>query len=301
MAVDLDIDLLRAFAAVAGEGGFTAAARRLHRSQPAVSGQIRKLEERLGQRLLDRQGTPKLTPAGELMLGYARRMLALNDDAATTLRRLGGRARVRIGVMDDYGCHVLPPLLAAFAGIEPEVAVEVTTGLTGRLLERLGERFDLVLAMHPHGAGGGRHLRAEQAIWIAPPAGRPEDEAVLPLALYPEGCLFRAWALAALDGIGRRWRVVYESHSLAAVEAAVAAGLAVGVAKAGTARADLRRPAGLPPLPLAGIALHRAPDVPPAATRLASFLEARLQRPDTDPDRRGRKVARAVLSRRSGR
>ena len=98
-------------------------------------------------------------------------------------------------------------------------------------------------------------------MWIGPLDGSPERQAVLPLALYPVGCLFRAWAMAALDGAGRPWRMVYESASLGAVEAAVAAGLAIGVAKAGTAAPGLRRlgPAeGMPELPVAEIALHRA-------------------------------------------
>ena len=117
-------------------------------------------------------------------------------------------------------------------------------------------------------------------MWIGPADGSPEREAVLPLALYPVGCLFRAWAVAALDGAGRPWRMVYESASLGAVEAAVAAGLAIGVAKAGTAAPGLRRlgpAAGMPELPVAEIALHRARGrLSPAALRLAEFLAQAL-------------------------
>jgi DNA-binding transcriptional LysR family regulator len=275
--VDIDTDLLRAFLAVLEEQGFTAAARRLNRSQSAVSMQVRRLEERVGRQLLLRgDGPARPSEAGELFLGYARRMLALNDEALRTLGDAPGGGRVRLGVMDDYGAAILPPLLAQFRRLHPQIAVELRTGLTGRLLEQLGEAFELVIAMHPPGAGQGRLLRREPALWIAPPDAAPEQEAVLPLALYPQGCLFRAWALAALDGSGRRWRIAFESPSLAVIEAAVRAGLGIGVAKAGTTATDLRRPAGLPELPVAEIALHRAPLLKAPAQLMAEFLEASL-------------------------
>jgi DNA-binding transcriptional LysR family regulator len=177
--------------------------------------------------------------------------------------------------MDDYATRILPPMLAAFAVLEPAVRLEVQTGLTGRLLEQLGRSLDLVLAMHPAGLGRGQALRREAALWIGATDTRPWRQPVLPLALAPPGCLFRAWALAALDGIGRRWRIVYESPSLGALEAAVAAGLAIGVGKAGTIGGTvgpLGPAAGLPPLPEADIALHRAPGLGAPAARLAEHL-----------------------------
>ncbi len=280
MPTDIDTDLLRAFLAVVDHGGFTSAARALARTQSAVSMQVRRLEERTGQMLLARAGREvHLTAAGEVFVGYARRMLALNDEALAVLETGGASGSVRLGVMDDYATRVLPPILAGFAAREPALRLEVQTGLTGLLLERLGRGLDLVLAMHPAGLGRGHVLRQEATCWIGPVDAEPWRQPVLPLALAPPGCLHRAWALAALDGNGRRWRIVYESQSLGALEAAVAAGLAIGVGKVGTVDASLQQlgPAtGLPPLPDADIALHRAPGLTAPATRLAEHLAREL-------------------------
>ena len=279
MPADIDADLLRAFLAVVDQGGFTSAARALARTQSAVSMQVRRLEERTRQPLFARAGREVcLTAAGEVLAGYARRMLALNDEALATLGAGALAGTVRLGAMDDYATRILPAILATFAAREPAVRLEVQTGLTGRLLEQLGRGLDLVLAMHPAGVSRGQVVRREAALWVGPVGCRALAAAVLPLALAPPGCLFRAWALAALDGAGRRWRIVHESPSLGALEAAVGAGLAIGVGKAGTADGSLRRlgpSLGLPPLPEADIALHRAPGIAAPAARLAEHLAAR--------------------------
>jgi DNA-binding transcriptional LysR family regulator len=274
----LDLDLLRAFVAVVDHGSFTRAAVGIHRTQSAVSMQIRRLEDRLGQPLLDRgRRGVALTPAGEGLIGHARRMLRLEAEALGRIRDHETDGRVRLGVMDDYGCLVLPPMLGRFAAAYPRIAVEMETGLTAPMGERLGGDFDLVVAMHPAGAGGGTLLAREQAVWAAAPDRRFDAEAPLPLALYPAGCLFRQWALAALDRAGRAWRLAYVAHGQAAVEAIAAEGLAVTVVKAGTFPPRLvpLGPAdGLPPLPDADIRLHRAPDGGRAAGLLARHLQA---------------------------
>ena len=282
MRLDVDTELLRAFLGVAELGGFTRAAVMLNRTQSAVSVQVQKLEARLGRTLFARAGrVVRLTPDGEEFCGYARRMLALLDEAATAFAPAGSAGPVRLGVMDDYATRILPALLSDFLRRTPAVRLEVQTGLTGAMLPRLGRDHDLVLAMHPAGTASGQVLRREQAVWIASPAWTATREAVLPMALYPAGCLFRAWAVAALDGAARPWRLVYESASLGAIEAAVASGLAIGVGKAGTAAPELHRlgPAdGLPALPAAEISLHRAPGrLPPAAGLLADFLAQELR------------------------
>ncbi len=286
MRLDVDTELLRAFLGVADLGGFTRAAVMLNRTQSAVSVQVQKLEARLGRSLFARAGrVVRLTADGEAFSGYARRMLALADEAALAMAASPAAGTVRLGVMDDYATRVLPAMLREFLHDAATVRLEVQTGLTSAMLPRLGRDLDLVLAMHPAGTASGQVLRREAAIWIGPPEWAPGAASVLPLALYPAGCLFRAWAMAALDGAARPWRMVYESGSLGAVEAAVAAGLAIGVGKAGTVAPGLRRlgPAeGLPALPVAEIALHRAQGrLTPAAAGLADFL-AHALRPDPE-------------------
>jgi DNA-binding transcriptional LysR family regulator len=185
--------------------------------------------------------------------------------------------------MEDYGARLVPPLLAGFAAAHPRVQVEMVTGLTGPMLPRLGERFDLVMAMHAAGDGGGTFLRRERAVWAAGRDVAAEGRTPLPLALAPQGCLFRAWSMAALDQAGCPWRLAFVSHSLAAVTAIAAQGLAITVVKAGLLPPALRplgERDGLPPLPDADIRLHRAPGLSPAGELLARHLADGLALPD---------------------
>src|SRR5262249_8095190 len=160
--------------------------------------------------------------------------------------------RVRLGVMDDYGTLVVPPLLARFIANYPLIDVEMETGLTSTMTDRLGKAYDIVIAMHLEGHSEGELLRREHAGWAATREHRVEELARLRVALYPQGCLFRSLAIQALDKANRPWRLAFVSHSLAAVEAIAALGLAVTVVKSGTFPSSLRRLSardGLPPLP----------------------------------------------------
>jgi DNA-binding transcriptional LysR family regulator len=278
----LDLDLLKAFVAVADHRSFTRAAAMLNRTQSAVSMQIKRLELRLGVELFHRtKANVDLSSTGEGFLGYARRMLALNDEALSRLREHKVEGRVRLGVMDDYGALVVPPLLASFVAGYPNIHIEMETGLTAAMPERLGETYDLVIAMHPEGRGGGEFLRREQAEWAAGASCAVEKQIPLPVALYPPGCLFRKWATEALDAAKRPWRLAFVSHSLAVVESIVAQGLAVTVVKAGMFPPKLRRLSdrdGMPRLPAADICLHRATNLSRAGSLLADHFVAALSK-----------------------
>lgn len=279
----LDPDLLKAFLAVAEHHSFTRAAHILNRTQSAVSVQIRRLEERLGTKLFQRtRAGVALTAAGVELLAYAKRLVDLNAEAVDALRGRKREAVVRLGVMDDYGTIVIPPLLANFAKSHPEIRVEIETGLTATMPARLDEAYDLVIAMHPEGGGDGELLRREQAVWAAAQAYPPRAQDTLPVALYPQGCLFRQWATEALDAVGRPWRLAFVSRTLAAVEAIAAQSLAVTVVKAGTLPPSLRvlsERDGLPPLPAADIRLHRARHLSRPAALLADHLQRGISEP----------------------
>lgn len=279
----LDPDLLKAFVAVADQRSFTRAAAALNRTQSAVSMQIKRLEERLGVELFSRSTVSvDLSSAGEGLLGYARRILKLNDEAVGHLRDHKVQGVVRLGVMDDYGSLVVPPLLSRFVSGYPLIHVEMETGLTATMTDRLGSAFDLVIAMHPEGRGGGEFLRREQAVWAAGASHPVEALDPLPIALYPQGCLFRKWAMEALDKAKRPWRLAFVSHSLAAVEAIAAQGLAVTVVKSGTFPSTLRALSardGMPKLPAADIRLHRASNLSRAASLLADHLVSAISKP----------------------
>lgn len=279
----LDPDLLKAFVAVADQRSFTRAAATLNRTQSAVSMQIKRLEDRLGVELFRRtKVNVDLSSAGEGLLGYARRILTLNEEAVGRLREHKVEGVVRLGVMDDYGTFVIPPLLASFVAGYPLIHIEMETGLTSSMPARLGEAYDLVIAMHPQGRGEGEFLRREQAVWAAGASQLVEEQKPLPVALYPQGCLFRKWAMEALDAAKRPWRLAFVSHSLAAVEAIAAQGLAVTVVKAGTFPSRLRPLSdrdGMPPLPAADIRLHRAANLSRAGALLAEHLRATISKP----------------------
>lgn len=280
MMPTLDPDLLRTFIAVVEHRSFTRAAAALHRTQSAASTQIRRLEDRLGAPLFHRTTAHvEMTPAGERLLGYARQMLALNDEAIARVRLHTVEGVVRLGVMDDYGSIVIPPILARFASSHPQIEIRMETGLTSTMVDRIGRDFDVVIAMHSKGHREGVSLRREQPVWAGPPVHPVEHLDPLPVALYPQGCLFRQWATDALNKSGRRWRLAFVSHSLAAVEAIVMQGLAITVVKSGTCPDSLRRLSakdGLPRLPMADIRLHRAPRLSVAGTLLADHLVAAI-------------------------
>lgn len=279
----LDPDLLQAFVAVADHRSFTRAASALNRTQSAVSMQVKRLEERLQAELFHRSKTNvALSAAGEGLLGYARRILSLNEEAVGRVREHGTGGRVRLGVMDDYGTLIVPPVLVGFVANYPLIDVEMETGLTAAMTDRLGEAYDLVIAMHPEGRGEGELLRTEQAVWAASGTHRVEQLDPLPVALYPQGCLFRSWAMQALDNAQKPWRLAFVSHSLSAVEAIAAQGLAVTVVKSGTFPSTLRRLTsrdGMPSLPRAEIRLHRARNLSRAASLLADHLVAAIRQP----------------------
>lgn len=287
----LDPDLLRAFLAVADHGSFTRAAAQLNRTQSAVSMQIRRLEMRVAAELFRRNTTMvELTQAGESLITYARRILALNEEAVGRLHEHRLEGRVRLGVMDDYGSHVLPAVLARFLTLYPRIHVEMETGLTSTMLGRLGESYDLVIAMHGEGHGNGQLMRLEQPVWAASAEHQAWQADPLPVALYPMGCLFRRWAMEALDAAQRPWRLAFVSHNLATVEAIAAQGLAVTVVKSSFLPRSLRSLSsreGLPALPGAEIRLHAGPGPTRAMGLLADHLrEAFAAMPDEPVIRR---------------
>jgi DNA-binding transcriptional LysR family regulator len=194
----LDPDLLRAFVAVADHRSFTRAAATLNRTQSAVSMQIKRLEDRLGLELFNRtKANVDLSAAGEGLLGYARRILTLNEEAIGRFAERKIEGIVRLGVMDDYGTLVIPPLLANFLAGYPKIHVEMETGLTSSMPARLGEAYDLVIAMHPGDVAKANSCGANRR------SGRP---ALLGRSRSRSRCLSRSIRKAACSENGRSRR-----------------------------------------------------------------------------------------------
>lgn len=261
-ASDLQLDWLRCFVAVVDAGSLSAAAPLVHRSQPAVSMQLRKLEQAAGRALLDRG--PRhlaLTPAGHELLGHARRMLELHALAQSSLRgeRLAGQ--VSLGVPDDYAARYLTPVLRSFslrhAGVEIALTCEQSTALIPKVQH--GE-LDLALVSRDRPSRG-TLLFHEPLVWVGAPAYEAWRRDPLPIAVYESGSLARRDALAALSARRRAWRIVYNSSSLAGQLAAVESGLAVAVLTRCSVPPGLlvlQEAQGLPPLPAMEVAAYRS-------------------------------------------
>lgn len=277
MSAQLDPDLLRTFVAIVDAGGFTQAARQVHRTQSAVSMQVRRLEETLDRVLFQRDGRGvQLAPDGEALLGYARRLLKLHDEAVAALTRPDLSGLVRIGTPDDYVDRFLPEILARFACAFPRVQVEVHCETSMNLRRILTEdRLDLALITCAPGAETGEVLRREPTVWATAERHLAHEHEPLPLALFQPGCPFRDWALASLNEQGRPYRIAYTSASFSSILAAVTAGLAVTVLCRSVLPAGVRPLGvgeGFPSLPSASITLHRGRAVTVVAERLAGYI-----------------------------
>jgi DNA-binding transcriptional LysR family regulator len=289
MIRDLEIDVLRAFVTVADTGGFTSAARRLNRTQSTISMRVRRLEEFLGKQVLYRNGAGvKLTLDGEVLLRHARRMLELNEAAVSELIRPEVEGVVRMAIPDGYGTDFLPKLLADFAKTHPRVQLEIDCIMTGDIVAALSDgKLDLGLIVQEDENALNEPLWSEPIVWIASDKHTSFDDKKLPLVLFQHGCALRAQVLKTLNACGQDWRITYCSSSLAAVQAAVIAGLGVGVVGASTVLEGMQvLGPDKPFLPLqpSEIVMRRASsELSPAARHLADHIVQSLGPNSTSP------------------
>jgi len=227
---NIPTDLLRTLVAVVDLRSFTKAAAMLGVSQPAVSAQIKRLQFLLGADLFDRslQGV-SLTPHGEAVVNYARRLLAINDQILS-LQNSGSRPElvIRLGTSSDFVASALPDTLARFRARWPEVRYRVRTDFTDPLMRQLrsGE-LDIVIALwetRPHDA---RHSNDHETVWVRGPATRWDPHRPVPLVSYGEPCTYHRAAVKTLRSAGLEWESVFTGSSLNSVSNAVAAGLGV--------------------------------------------------------------------------
>jgi DNA-binding transcriptional LysR family regulator len=274
----LDLELLRSFVSVVDSGGFTRAGERIHRTQSTVSQQIRRLEDDVGQPLLNRTGkdvTP--TEAGERLLSYARRLLSLAEEARDVVGKPGSEGAVRLGIPEDFAAYRLTKLLASFSRSRPGLRLDVRVDQSAFLRRDL-ERGELDLALLKRSAGekGGIAVWPERVHWVTSKS-HPIDAEIqsVPLIGFPTGCLYRARAIHAIESAGRSWHMAYTSSSLAGIQAAVAAGLGLSILSEIAIQADhrvLTARDGFAPIDKTEVALVASPDASPATLRLADRL-----------------------------
>ena len=273
----LDTDTLRTFVAIAENGSFTRAAHQVFRTPSALSMQIKRLEETLGQSLFIREARRvSLTPEGEVLLGYGRRLLKLNEEAVSRFLAPSLEGSVRLGTPDDVGTRVLPQVLTRFARSHPAVQVNVNAGRSVDLLKRLDDgELDLALVTLGHSdlsAKRGEVVHTEPLVWAGRDGGVAVQRSPLPLSLANHGCAWREMALGALDKAEISYRVAYNSEHCAGQEAAMLADLAVAPFPASLVQPPLRvlgPENGLPALGDYQIALVRRDGSGPAAEALA--------------------------------
>ncbi|TBG00654.1 LysR substrate-binding domain-containing protein [Rhizobium leguminosarum] len=284
-----DLDVLRTFSTGMELGNFAKAAERLGRSTSAVSAQLKKLEEQAGTPIFRKAGRGlALTDAGETMLGYARRLLELNDEAAAAVNSVELEGWVRLGLQEDFGETLLPDVLGRFARAHPKVRIEARVVRNAELLERVTSgKLDLALAWSDGTLTAHCERIGEVPMrWIGPSKGQPAWHAAsgepMPLASLEAPCLLRSAATKALDEAGISWRLAFVSPSLGGLWAATAAGLGLTIRTPIGLPAKVRplapKTIGLPDLPKLGLVLHRAEAEPqPAAVRLAELVLQSVQ------------------------
>jgi DNA-binding transcriptional LysR family regulator len=282
---NLDMDVLRTLVVAMDVGGFAKAAQRLGRSQSAISLQMRRLQDRVGRPLFRRQGRALvLTDAGDVVLGYARRILELNDQAVAAARGISLEGSVRFGVPQDFGDTWLPGVLARFTRTHPSVLIEARVDRTHKQVERIkqgGLDLALLWGNPPPLPDAVTVLRVPMA-WIGPKGYACARGEKVPLALFEPPCVFRRPGVEALEKAKRPWRLAFTTPSLSGLWAAAAAGLAI------TIRTPLGLPAplavldrsnGLAKLPHIALSLYTAhANPPPAVARLREILLDELPR-----------------------
>ena len=274
----LESDVLRTFVGIAESGSFTRTAAQVYRTTAAVSMQIKRLEETLGRNLFVREARRvRLTPEGEMLLGYARRLLKLNEEAVSQFLAPALVGRVCFGSPTDLGNRVLPGVLSMFARSHPAVQVEVAVGRSADLIEKL-DAGELDLILINAGNDGqddsrGEIIYSEALVWAGREGGLAVQRSPLPLALANPGCAWRRTALDALDRLDLPYRIAYSCEQCAGQEAAMIADLAVAPFPRSLVRPPLRRLGeehGLPPLGDYHIKLLRGSNRGDAAAALAA-------------------------------
>lgn len=272
----LPSDLLHTFVVVAQTGSFTVAADHVSLSQSTVSQHIRRLEDVVGQPLFERDTrNVRLSPHGETLHRYAEKILALMDEAMTSLCGPPLNGTVRVGLPEDFASTRLTTALASFAQRNPEVELVIGTGLSGDLFRELDAgRYDLVFAKRLSGSQRGTIVRTEPLHWCGSPMSPlTRGEAVLPLAVHPEPSITRRRMFEALKAAGRPYRLAIVSSNVMVIQAAVMAGLGISafagyVIPDGLVRLDL----GLPELGSLDYVIDRQPSVSQAALALERVL-----------------------------
>lgn len=276
--MDLPTDVLRTFMTAADSGSYTDTAVIVHRSQSAVSMQIKRLEELLGRSLFIRNGRKmNLTTEGQNLLVYARRILQIHDEAVSVMKQPEISGKVRLGAPDDYAEPLLPILLSRFAKTHPQVEVEVTCQPSDIMLQLFDmDQLDLLIYSNSDVPKRGETICRDQLVWITSSKSLVHESDPVPLAVYNRGCIYRNLAIKSLQGAHKNYRIAYTSHNTTGILSAVRSGLAITASGKSTIPDDVRvlgQSEGFPDLPSIVITLIKSKNtISQAANVLANYV-----------------------------
>ena len=229
--LSLDIRMLRSLISVVDTGSITETARRLGRTQPAISLQIQRLEDITGKVLFHHEGRRmQLTPDGDMVLAYAKSILRLHDELLSRLSSPEVQGHVVLGTPDLYAAYMLPSILALFKKTFPRIQVELRCALSTPTVDRVQKgEVDIALVTRMNNFTGGLVVHQEQLVWIVGEHSRAQYEDPVRLALLPPGNIYREHAIEHIERAGRKWQIACVSESVGGLQAAVFAGMAITV------------------------------------------------------------------------
>lgn len=280
---NIPIEYLRSFMVIAELGSFTLAGERLARTQSAISLQIKKLEQLLGQPVFYRQGHNfELTQSGRILKQYATQILQLNDRLLGELNQQSLAGKVRLGIPSEFAIALLPKIVGSFSRQNPQVTLEVTCDLSRNLVAGLKkQRYDLVLSLADEPNDLEQYLKRDKLVWVASPAFQYQNQSPLPLIVAPDGCIYRKRALNYLEQAGIPWQIIYTIMDLSGMQAVIEEGLGVTVLAETTVPSTLNTanlPANLPALGSIGISLLQDnTNTTEAAARLAEHIQLHIR------------------------
>ncbi|WP_026377368.1 LysR family transcriptional regulator [Aestuariibacter salexigens] len=279
----LSLDALRSFVTIVDVGGYAKAGDILGRSQPAISLQIRKLEQQVGKKLFDKVGQRhEPNRDGRLLYQYARQMLTINDEIFSHFTPSSLRGRLRLGIPSEFASTLLPGIIGEFSQSYPDVTLEVTSALSRQLLtERQSGQFDLILALvNPDEQTQGEVILEDQLVWVGERTQLVPTES-LSLVLAPDGCVYRSRVIEKLKQQTTAWRISYTNADLYGLIAAIRQGLGITALARSSVPKELEviRHAALPALGTIKICLfNQDTQHPQVSEALGQFITARLRR-----------------------
>lgn len=277
----LSLDNLRTFVAIIELGGYAKAGEKLGRSQPAISLQIKKLEQQLATCLFNKVGQRhQVNHDGLKLYKAAQQLLALNDEIFNQFQPVSLKGRLRLGIPSEFATTLLPSIIGAFSQLYPNVSLEVTSALSKTLLSKDNNMgFDLVMALiDPDKSTDGQLILNDDLVWVGD-KNRPIAPDGLSLVLAPDGCVYRSRVISKLKKQTLTWRISYTNADLTGITAAIKQGMGISALARSSvpAQLDIVEHPNLPQLGRIKICLfHKDSRHPQAQAKLAEFIQSRL-------------------------